>query len=121
MPKILTIGATGYIGQALALSLLRSGNHTIYGIARSQSKAQDLAKLEVIPVLCPDLVTDPQPCFSAITTHNISTVILCGADSAAKAVLDIVVTAGKQRLEAYQKTNIIGPKLGFIYTSGTCK
>jgi nucleoside-diphosphate-sugar epimerase len=119
MPQILIIGATGYIGQALALSLLRSGNHTVFGIARSQSKASDLAKLEIIPILCPDLVNDPQPCLSAITIHNITTVVLCGADSEAKTVLDIIISAGKQRLESYKSANIIGPKLGIIYTSGT--
>jgi nucleoside-diphosphate-sugar epimerase len=119
MPKILIIGATGYIGQALALSLLRSGNHTVYGIARSKNKAQELAKLEIIPVLCPDFINDPQPCLSAISTHNISTVLLCGADGEAQAVLDIIVAAGKHRLEAYEAAKIVGPKLGFIYTSGT--
>jgi nucleoside-diphosphate-sugar epimerase len=119
MPRVLIIGATGYIGQALALSLLRSGNYTVYGIARSQSKAKDLAKLEIIPVLCPDVVDDPEPCISAITTHNIATVVLCGADGEAKAVLDIMVSVGKKRLDAYRRASIIGPKLGVIYTSGT--
>jgi nucleoside-diphosphate-sugar epimerase len=38
MPRILIVGATGYIGQALALDLLRSGNYEVYGIARSEVK-----------------------------------------------------------------------------------
>jgi nucleoside-diphosphate-sugar epimerase len=119
MPKILIVGATGYIGQALSLSLLRSGNHSVYGIARSESKAHDLAKQEITPILCPDLVKDPSPCLSAIKSHNIAVVVCCGADSEAKIVLDVVTSAGKERLEAYKNAGIIGPKLGFIYTSGT--
>jgi nucleoside-diphosphate-sugar epimerase len=118
MPKILVIGATGYIGQSLSLSLLRSGNHTVYGLARSEAKATDLAKLEVIPIICPDIINDPKPCLSAIADHNISVVVLCGADAEAKAVLDLVIIAGNKRLEGYKSAGIIGPKLGFIYTSG---
>jgi len=119
MPKVLVVGATGYIGETLALSLVRSGHHTVYGLARSASKGAALAKLEIIPVLSPDLVNDPQPCLSAIERNNISIVVACGADSEAKALLDLVITAGKQRMRAYESAGIIGPKLGFIYTSGS--
>lgn len=119
MPKILIIGATGYLGQTLALSLIRSGNHTVYGIARSPEKAVGLARQEITPVLCPDLVKDPQPVLDAIQQHNIAVVVACGADQEAAKVLEVTLAAGKQRLEQYQKINFIGPKLGFVYTSGT--
>jgi nucleoside-diphosphate-sugar epimerase len=119
MPKILIIGATGYLGQTLALSLIRSGNHTVYGIARSAEKAAGLSRLEIIPVISADLVNDPKPVLNAIQQHNISVVVACGADQEAAKVLEVTLAAGKQRLDAYEKHNFIGPKLGFVYTSGT--
>ncbi|KAG8686725.1 hypothetical protein FRC08_012351, partial [Ceratobasidium sp. 394] len=54
MPRILVIGANGYIGNALALSLVRSGDHTVWGVTRTQDKARSLAVQEITPVLCPD-------------------------------------------------------------------
>src|SRR5258708_18295484 len=119
MPKILIIGATGYLGQTLALSLLRSGNHSVYGIARSVEKAAGLARLEITPVLCPDLVSDPKPVLDAIQQHNIGVVVACGADREIAKVLEVTLAAGNQRLEQYRMHNLIGPKLGFVYTSGT--
>ena len=38
MPTVLVLGATGYIGLPFAQSLLRSGNYTVYGLARSPEK-----------------------------------------------------------------------------------
>jgi nucleoside-diphosphate-sugar epimerase len=119
MPKVLIVGATGYLGQTLALSLLRSGNHAVYGIARSVEKAAGLSRLEITPILCPDLVKDPKPVLDAIQQHNISVVVACGADQEAAKVLETTIAAGKQRLEEYERLNLIGPKLGFVYTSGT--
>jgi nucleoside-diphosphate-sugar epimerase len=119
MPRILIIGATGYIGEALSLSLLRCGNHTVYGLARTHSKATSLAKQEIIPILCPDLVKDASPLLNAISTSQISIVVACGADAEAARVLEVVFQAGKERLDAYQKEDLRGSKLGFIYTSGT--
>jgi nucleoside-diphosphate-sugar epimerase len=119
MPKILIVGATGYIGQILALSLLRSGNHVVYGIARSELKARSLAQLESIPILCPDLVADPTPLVEAIHNENISVVVACGADIGAAKLLEAVVAAGKQRVDAYATESLTCPKLGFVYTSGT--
>jgi len=119
MPKILIIGATGYIGQALLLSLVRSGTHTVYGIARSPSKAKELSKLEILPVTCPDLIKNPSPMLSAIKNLNISVVVACGADAEAQKILEVVTEAGKQRLDSYKSHGLIGPKLGYIYTSGT--
>ena len=50
MTHVLIIGATGYIGQAIANSLIRSGGFTVYGLARSPEKAKFLSSLEIIPV-----------------------------------------------------------------------
>ena len=51
MPRILIVGATGYVGHALALSLVRSGNHIVYGIARNDAKARSLAQDEIVDSL----------------------------------------------------------------------
>ncbi len=50
MPNVLIIGATGYIGSAVAAALLRSGQHTVYGLARTDSSAQALTQNEIIPI-----------------------------------------------------------------------
>jgi nucleoside-diphosphate-sugar epimerase len=66
MPKVLIVGATGYVGQALALSLIHSGNHIVYGLARSNQKARALAQQEILPVLCADFAKDPTALSRAI-------------------------------------------------------
>jgi nucleoside-diphosphate-sugar epimerase len=120
MPKTLIIGATGYIGQTFALSLLRSGHHTVYGIARTPAKAKSLAALEIIPVVCPDPATDGSPIHQAISEHRIDTVALTGADDQAHVILELLMKAGMERLELFKKAGIHKPmKLAFLYTSGT--
>ncbi|KAJ7622161.1 hypothetical protein FB45DRAFT_1006191 [Roridomyces roridus] len=47
--KVLILGATGSVGFPIAQALVRGG-HTIYGLARSESKAKTLAAEEVIPI-----------------------------------------------------------------------
>ncbi|KAL9045356.1 MAG: hypothetical protein Q9214_001584 [Letrouitia sp. 1 TL-2023] len=90
MTRILLIGATGYVGSALASELLRSGLHTVYGLARSSEKAAQLAAKEIIPVL----------------------VDCAGANNGSAEILRDLVEAGKERLKAG------GAKLGFVYCSG---
>ena len=111
MPRILIIGATGYVGSALAGELLRSGNHTVYGLARNPAKANQLAAKEIIPVV--GSVTDAASYLSLIKTARIHIVVDCSAayDGANK-VLDDLIVAGKSRLQEG------GSKLGFVYTSG---
>jgi len=50
MVNVLVVGATGYIGRNLSQSLVRSGNHRVYGLARTEEKAKELVAEEVIPV-----------------------------------------------------------------------
>jgi nucleoside-diphosphate-sugar epimerase len=118
MPKILVIGATGYIGQALALSLMRSGCHTVYGLARTPEKAKSLEALEIIPVK--GSVSDSANYLSLIQSANIDVVVdAAGAGAESKKILDDLLLVGKHRLEAAQQAGIKTAKLGFIYTSGT--
>ena len=51
MLNILVVGATGYIGSALTSSLTRSGDHHVYGLARTAEKALQLTKEEVTPII----------------------------------------------------------------------
>jgi shikimate 5-dehydrogenase len=53
MPNILILGATGYIGQAVAHALTSSGSHTVYGLARTPSKAKLLSS--------PSMALSPTP------------------------------------------------------------
>lgn len=120
MPNILIIGATGYIGEALALSLLRSGSYTVYGLARSSQKATSLAALEITPILAPDFPSSPGPVLTAITEHHIDTVVVAGGDEEAASIRDVLLQAGRARLDAASADGSPAvQKLGFVYTSGT--
>jgi len=118
MPKILIIGATGYIGQALALSLLRSGSHTVYGIARSPDKAKSLEAIEVIPVN--GSASDSATYLDLIRSANIDIIVdAAGANLESKKILNDLIRAGSERIEESKRAGIKRAKLGFVYTSGT--
>ena len=111
MPRILVLGATGYIGNALALSLLRN-NHKVYGLARDPASANRLARHEIIPVLAS--TEDSDAYIQLIKTAHIDVVVDCvGAKQTSAKVLSDIIEAGKERLKGG------GAKLGFVYTSGT--
>ena len=76
MPNVFIIGATGYLGLPLAQSLVRSGNHTVYGLARSPSKASILAGNEIIPILGD--ASDPSSYLSLLHSAPIDIVVNCG-------------------------------------------
>lgn len=119
MPHILILGATGTVGNALAQSLVRSGNHTVYGLARSPAKAKSLALQEIIPVL--GSVQEPQGFLKLIDEHpEVSVVVDAAAvygDSAT--LLNIIIDAAKKRLAKYKEVGVpAGPKLGYVYVSG---
>ncbi|GAM27952.1 hypothetical protein SAMD00019534_111280 [Acytostelium subglobosum LB1] len=50
MASVLVLGATGAIGFEVALEFLRNG-YTVYGLTRSEDKAKELFKNEIIPVI----------------------------------------------------------------------
>jgi nucleoside-diphosphate-sugar epimerase len=112
MVNVLVIGATGYIGQALTQSLLRSGNHRAYGLARTPEKAQSLIKDEVIPIL--GSISDPAEFLRCIDALHINVVVdVAGANHESHFLLELLKPIGKNRIANHS------PKLGFIYTSGT--
>lgn len=119
MPHILILGATGTIGNALAQSLVRSGNHTVYGLARSPAKAKGLALQEIIPVM--GSVQEPKEFLDLLEKKpEISVVVDAAAVYGESAtLLNLVAEAGKKRLAKYKEVGVpAGPKLGFVYVSG---
>jgi nucleoside-diphosphate-sugar epimerase len=119
MVNVLIIGATGYIGQALTQSLVRSGNHRVYGLARTIAKGQALIREEVIPVL--GSISESTKLLRAIDEFHINVVVdVAGAGQESKIVLELLKGIGQNRASAAAAKGIQHyPKLGFIYTSGT--
>lgn len=113
MPRVFVLGATGYIGLALCKSLRRA-SHTVYGLARTASKATLLAQHEIIPLLG---TVEGGEYLSSINALNIDVVVDCsGANMDGHKILSGLKTLGQERLTARGGR---GPKLGFVYTSGT--
>lgn len=120
MPRILILGATGYLGNNLANILVREGQHTVYGIARSREKATQLARQEILPIQCDDPVNSPGMLIDQICALRIDTIVdVAGANEGSFEFLRCAITVGKSRLAAYTNNGMKGSKLGFIYCSGT--
>lgn len=122
MPNVLIIGGTGFLGQALGQALLRSGNYTVFGTARSADKAKTLTDQEITPIQAPSgtEVTDPKVITRTIEDHHIDTVVdVSQAYEQAGSILTTVLEAAKSRATRLKKDGSVGPKLGFIYTSGS--
>lgn len=120
MTKVLILGATGYLGKRLAETLVRSGQHRVYGVARSEAKAKALALAEVIPIICPDPVNEPKAYMDAVRNHRIEVIVdVAGANQETAKFLSQAKEISQERLDSYAAAGIKGPKLGFIYCSGT--
>jgi nucleoside-diphosphate-sugar epimerase len=118
MVNVLVIGATGYVGRALTQSLIRSGDHRVYGLARTQEKAFQLEKDEVIPII--GSISDNANLLSAIESYHINTVVdVAGANHESHVLLSTLKGVGASRLAVASSAGIRVPKLGFIYCSGT--
>ncbi|KAF9771903.1 hypothetical protein IL306_010428 [Fusarium sp. DS 682] len=121
MPRVLIIGATGYLGSRICNVLANSGQHRVYGIARNESKAKSLAVAEVTPVICPDPINKPDAYLDAIRQFNIDIVIdVSGANQDSAKFLADVKAIGLERVSKAKSAGLTHvPKLGFIYCSGT--
>ena len=118
MPNVLILGGTGYLGLSLGQSLLRSGNYAVWGLARSSDKAKILTTNEITPIVGD--VTDGATITSAIASADIDIVVdATSAYKQASTILKAVISASKTRIDALAKEDAKGPKLGFVYTSGT--
>ncbi|GAB1316611.1 hypothetical protein MFIFM68171_06821 [Madurella fahalii] len=105
MPNILFLGGSGYLGLAVGHALLRSGNYSVWGTVRSAEKAQTLVTNDITATIAAyhvDIVLDATQAYEQAAT-----------------ILGAVVNAARKRVEALAKDRAIGPKLGFIYTSGS--
>ncbi|KAJ5363771.1 uncharacterized protein N7496_009484 [Penicillium cataractarum] len=120
MPKILILGATGYLGRQIANLLVQSGQHTVYGVTRTASKAKQLAREEIIPIVCADPVNQPNPYLEVIRSKHIDVVVdVAGADAGSYKFLADVVSVGKERTDAAKVRGVQTSKIGYIYCSGT--
>jgi nucleoside-diphosphate-sugar epimerase len=118
MVNVLIVGATGYIGQALTQSLVCSGDHRVYGLARTHEKVKLLESQEVIPII--GSITENAGLLKAIDAFHINIVVdVAGANHETYELLSALKSAGAARLQAASITGIRIPKLGFIYCSGT--
>jgi nucleoside-diphosphate-sugar epimerase len=118
MPNVFILGATGYIGNALATSLVRSGSHTVYGLARTPEKAQALRRQEIIPIV--GSAGDVASMLQLIDTAPIDIVVdAAGLFQGSTVVLEALKSAAAERLAAAKAAGLIAaPKLGFVYVSG---
>lgn len=117
MVNVLIVGATGYIGQALCQSLIRSGNHRVFGLARTPEKANSLAKSEVIPII--GSIADNAKLVEALSAHHINVVVdVAGANKESHDLLTLLKKVSAERLKAASDAGVRIPKLGFIYGSG---
>ncbi|KAJ5688585.1 hypothetical protein N7462_002977 [Penicillium macrosclerotiorum] len=120
MPKVLILGATGYLGNSISNLLVQTGEHTVYGVARTAAKASHLERQEIIPVLCPNPVNEPEPYLSIIRSKHIDVVLdVAGADAGSYNFLRDIAAIGRERLATGKIPGLSRPKLGFIYCSGT--
>ncbi|KAF5721665.1 hypothetical protein FGLOB1_114 [Fusarium globosum] len=121
MPKVLIIGATGYLGSRLCNVLVNTGQHRVYGIARNEAKAKYLAAAEVTPIICPDSINKPDAYLNAIRNFNIDIVVdVSGANQESAKFLADVKAIGQERMNKAKSAGLTHtPKLGFIYCSGT--
>jgi nucleoside-diphosphate-sugar epimerase len=120
MPRILIIGAAGYVGSALGSSLLRSGDHTVWGTTRTQAKAHSLAIQEIIPVLCSDPFDAGEIWHDVVRKHHIDVVVDASAPTPSiPIVLEAVKKLGQERLDIAANEGVKVQKLGFVHVCGT--
>ncbi|KAJ4287142.1 hypothetical protein N0V90_012540 [Kalmusia sp. IMI 367209] len=106
MPNVLVIGGSGYLG-------------LVWGTARSDVKASQLRANEITALEDVDL-TNPHTLTKAILTHSIDAVIdASSAYEQVAGVLEAIKTAACTRATILTKDKAVGPKLAFIYTSGS--
>ncbi|OJJ00343.1 hypothetical protein ASPVEDRAFT_27078 [Aspergillus versicolor CBS 583.65] len=119
MPNVLILGGSGYIGLTTGQSLVSSGNYRVWGTARSPEKAKLLLQNEITPIAAETDITDPDSLSSVIIDHLIDIVVdATSTHKQGDKVLEGVKAAAKIRAANLAKEGIVGPKLGFIYTSG---
>ncbi|KAL7893067.1 NAD(P)-binding protein [Trichoderma sp. SZMC 28014] len=119
MPNVLVIGATGYVGSALSEQLIRSGDHYVYAVSRSDEEGFRLATKEIIPIR--GSLDSPQEVFELISSNNIDIIVDTTSynDKTTKSrLLNVIAGAENLRQQQLAKKQLIQPKLGFVTVSG---
>ncbi|KAF3003974.1 hypothetical protein E8E14_006208 [Neopestalotiopsis sp. 37M] len=121
MSHVLILGGAGYVGLALGQALVRSGNYIVFATTRDASKSKTLLSNEITPLV--GNLNDAEFIKTSIAKHRIDVVVdLSQAYADATTILQSVVAAAEERASALAATaggGAVGPKLGFVYTSGT--
>jgi nucleoside-diphosphate-sugar epimerase len=118
MPNVFILGGSGYVGLAIAKSLLAAGTYTVWGTARTPEKAKLLLQNEIHPV--EEDITNPAKLAAIIAEHSIDIVVdSTSAYEQATQILQGVVDAATTHRNTLKKENIVGPKLGYVYCSGS--
>ncbi len=108
--KVLVAGAGGYIGEAVAHAFRRAG-FIVYGILRSEAKAVELGRKEIITLIGD--YTDPK--FIPAMKDCAIIIDAVGYNSEASATfLNNTIQAGQQRVTEHGKHF----KTYYIFTSG---
>ncbi|TFY69635.1 hypothetical protein EVJ58_g303 [Rhodofomes roseus] len=110
--RVLTVGASGFIGFGAAQALVRAG-HIVYGVTRSEDKKKTLAAEEIIPIVAE--TANPSPWLPLVATLDVVIEAIGGWDveTLSPKLLDAVAEAVKKHRPPY------APKLTYIYTSGS--
>ncbi|PWW73769.1 NAD(P)-binding protein [Tuber magnatum] len=113
MVKVFILGASGFIGFAVALALRRNG-HRVYGLVRDAGKGLNLAKHEITPIIGD--ILQPSSWTFVVESEGIDVIIdLSNVAQDSGKILTEVKRLGEARLQGLKR----GPKLGFILFSGT--
>ncbi|CZT15815.1 uncharacterized protein RCC_01649 [Ramularia collo-cygni] len=117
MPNVLILGGSGLLGSAVSQALLRTGLHTVFAQTRSTSKVLTLQASEVAPLVFP--LSDAEALTAALQDNDIDVVIDASQGYAeTSAILSAIIAFSAARQAALKAENAVGPKLGFVYTSG---
>ncbi|CAG8539129.1 5901_t:CDS:2 [Ambispora leptoticha] len=112
MVKVLVLGATGFLGNALATAFARAGHQT-YGLVRSQVKAKVLEKEEIIVVVAD--INEPAKWSSVAEKVDVvvdATVDYQNPVGHVERILSTVESASRKRVSNGAQ------KLVYIFTSG---
>ncbi|KAI0714259.1 NAD(P)-binding protein [Cerioporus squamosus] len=111
--KVLILGATGFIGLPAAQAFVRAG-HVVYGQTRSAAKAKQLVGEEIIPVVAD--VKDTASYLPPLVA-TLDVIIDAAGGTDLKELSDHLLSATAAAVQAHRPPH--GPKLTYIYTSGT--
>ncbi|EIW71209.1 hypothetical protein TREMEDRAFT_60142 [Tremella mesenterica DSM 1558] len=110
--KVLVLGASGFIGNAVTLAFVRAG-HIVYGQTRDPAVGKELSKEEVIPILC-DPYTDEGKDVYAPIAKQVDVFVDCLKSGGADKALGTL----NHFLSLVQSRPKAGPKPTYIYCGG---